>query len=188
MTATTDLFEIGEGSIPPPDDTTPPTVAANGDYDPAYPGSTPDAPYGFKDDGTPYRRRPKGTAGSKSPSKNTPATDRMAKTAANLLARGNSLMAMGLMALGLPMTASSMAEANDTFEELAYQALLNDPVLCKKILSAGAVSGKAGLAIAYGSLGMAIAPAAINEVKAKRREAATNAPEDSELTEEVYDA
>lgn len=174
MTETATIFTIDDA--PMPQDSPPPTVSASGDYDPQYPGSTPEAPYGYKPDGTPYKRHHGGRG--KSVSKNTPATDKMARTAANLLARGNGLIGIGLMSFGLPLTAAAMAEANDTFEELAYQALLNDPELCKKILGAGAMSGKAGLILAYGSLGMSIAPAAMTEFKAKRRGAATNPEEE----------
>lgn len=135
-------------------------------YNPVYPGSTADAPYGYKPDGEPYKRRPKGTAGGSSPTspRRMPATESQARVAAELLARLNSLVAMSLYASGLPLTSEALNTANDGFREMAYQALLTDPALCRLILGAGATSGKAGLIMAYTMLGLAVAPAAKTEI------------------------
>lgn len=152
----------------PPDD--PPPFDTGGDFDPEYPGSTPEAPYGFKDDGTPYRRRPKGTAkkSGKSAPRNSVASDVLARSAAGLLAQMNTLTGFSLAAFGLNETAESIVEANKRFEEMAYGALLNDPALCKKILSAGTNSGAAQLTMAYVTLALSIFPAARNDIKRKR--------------------
>jgi len=149
-----------------PQDTPPPT---SGDYNPEYPGSTAEAPYGYKPDGTPYKRRPKGTGGaSGSGTVKSPASDAQAKSAAYLLSRANVIVGISLAAFGMPMTTAALADANEDFEKMAYEALLTDPALCRKILSAGATSGKAGLVMAYASLGVSIMPAARDELRAKR--------------------
>src|SRR3954469_24269375 len=147
MTATLIDADIPADEIPPLDNGT-------GDYDPQYPGSTEDAPYGFKPDGTPYKRRPKGTGGSNTGGKASnagrmPASDIQARTAANLLANGNALIGASLAIFGLTQTTEQLAAANEQFKELAYEALLHDPALCKKILSTGATGGKMGLTLAY---------------------------------------
>ncbi len=171
--------------IPP--DTAPPTeppVPATGDYNPEYPGSTEEHPYGFKDDGTPYTRKPRGGpeptrlppswSKSKTPSTRTrgpmPASESQARAAAALLAKGNSLIGLSLGFAGLPMTSAQLAEANEGFEEQAYEALLTDPALCRKILSGGAMSGKVALILAYGMLGASVAPTAVMEVRKRREE------------------
>lgn len=157
-------------------DDIPPLENPTGDYDPEYPGSTPEAPYGFKDDGTPYRRRPKGTAkksGSSTPRK-APASDSLARSAAGLLAQMNTLTGFSLAAFGFNETSESIVEANKRFEEMAYSALLNDPALCKRILSAGTNSGAAQLTLAYVALGLAVFPAAKNDIKRKRQDNAVS--------------
>lgn len=156
-----------------PDDEAPADDYTNvmGDFDPDYPGSTAEAPYGYKANGDPYTRRPKGSAkGPRKAAANLPSTDKQARTAAALLARMNGFVGMGLAIFGMPMTAASMAEANSTFEEMAYQALLHDPALCKKILSTGATSGKGGLILAYSMLAVNMFPSAREEISAKRAE------------------
>jgi len=172
----TDTFVIEETELPR--DITPDISSGDvtGDYDPAYPGSTPEAPYGFKPDGSPYKRRPRGTATKTSNAgvRRTPASEQQAATAAALLAKMNLLIGAGLGMLGLPMTAASLAEANESFESMAREALLTDPALCRKILSAGATSGKTALVMAYGMLGASVAPAAFVEFKTRRNENAND--------------
>jgi hypothetical protein len=56
---------------------------------------------------------------------------------------------------------------------MARQSLEADPELCRKILSAGATSGKAGLAMAYLILGA-------NTFPAMRKEYRENHPKDIE--------
>lgn len=170
-------FEIGETSLPM--DVTPDfsSESVTGDYDPEFPGSTPEAPYGFKPDGSPYLRRPKGKgkSGGSSAAKTgtlrrTPASEQQAATAAALLARMNLLIGLSLNAMGLPGTSAALVEANDQFENMAREALLTDPALCRKILSAGATSGKTALIMAYGMLGVSVVPSALGEIKARRAE------------------
>ena len=141
-------------------------ITPGGDYDPDYPGSTPEAPYGYKADGTPYKRRPgkRGSSGSR-----IIAPESQARAAAAMLAKVNSLIAISLHVSGLPQTASAVNDGNREFETLAYEALRTDPVLCRKILSAGGTSGRAGLYMAYGSLAITAGPTAWNEYKERKR-------------------
>jgi hypothetical protein len=48
---------------------------------------------------------------------------------------------------------------------MAREALATDPALCKKILSAGATSGKAGLVMAYVMLGATVVPTMRSEYR-----------------------
>lgn len=140
-------------------------------YDPRYPDSTADAPFGFKPNGEPYKRHHSGNGKQptgKGPSR-MPASDAQARSAASVLGTLNKLIGMALLPV-LPQTAVAITEANDDFEQLAFQALLTDPALCKKILGAGTNSGKAQLFMAYGALGMSVVPTAMSEVRAKRVE------------------
>lgn len=105
---------------------------------------------------------------SKSTVKRSAASESQARAAAGLLAKINSMLGIGLMSFGMPMTAETLIKANEDFENMAYEALLNDPALCRKILSAGATSGKAGLVMAYGMLGVSVVPAAMLDIKARR--------------------
>lgn len=144
-------------------------VSSTGDFDPDYPGSTPDAPYGFKPNGEPYKRRPNksGTRASSGVTK-SPANDSLARSAAGVLSTMNILVGMSISAFGMTQTSESIVEANKRFEVMAVDALRNDPALCRKILSAGTSSGKAQLAMAYGTLALAVFPAAKNDVQMLR--------------------
>jgi hypothetical protein len=175
-------FTIDEGAIPQdeaPDFT--PTVADPSDssdprnwYNPDYPYSSEEHPYGYftGSDGSPdfdrpRKRRPHGArkdAGT-GVTKGYPATEKQARAAAKLLAQMNLFIGMGLYAAGLHQTAQELKTANEQFEEMAFNALLADPKLCSKILSAGATSGKAQLTMAYLALGGSLAPLAWQEIK-----------------------
>lgn len=142
------------------------------DFDPEFPGSTPEAPYGFKEDGTPYKRRPKGsgTGGSKTPrSTASKANETLATSAARMLCQINSLVGISLTVFGMPETAMDIEKANAQFETMAIESLRTDPTLCRKILSAGASSGRTGLLMAYIYLAGSAFPSARSEIKAKRR-------------------
>lgn len=177
MTATT--LDISTGNIPM--DEAPETEITTGlPFNPEYPDSTPDAPYGFFPDGRPRKRRPRGTgttATSSGPRK-TAASDSQARMAAAMLAQVNNLVGMSLALFRLPVTGAQITEANAGFEQMAYEALLTDPALCRKILSAGANSGKAGLVMAYAMLGAAVVPVAMQEMKESRRVALAEGAED----------
>src|SRR3954471_17859147 len=60
----------------------------------------------------------------------------MAANAADALNQINSMGVVLCMVLGLPMTASAIADRQDGFREQAYNALLTDPALCASILKA----------------------------------------------------
>jgi hypothetical protein len=92
----------------------------------------------------------------------------LARQAAAALAQLNGLACIGLMVVGFPATAGAISERNEDFENQAYNALLTDPALCATILKAGATSGKAALIIAYGMLGVSVAPVAVGELRERR--------------------
>lgn len=155
----------------PQDETPDIEVSSTGDFDPDYPGSTADAPYGFKPNGEPYKRRPN-KSGSRASSSGgvtkSPANDSLARSAAGVLSTMNILVGMSVSAFGMTQTSESIVEANKRFEVMAVDALRNDPALCRKILSAGTSSGKAQLVMAYGTLALAVFPAAKNDVQMLR--------------------
>lgn len=156
--------------LPVPDDETPPVENPTGDFDPSYPGSTSEAPYGFRDDGTPYKRHHGKRGGSPRSSSGKVSTrnETQARTAAALLAQMNLIVVMALQASNLDKTAASIAESNAMFEQMAFNALATDPALCRKILGAGAVSGKAGLIMAYAVLGVSAVPAIRTEIQERK--------------------
>lgn len=94
----------------------------------------------------------------------------MAAQATKVLEQLNGIFAIGLMAVGYIETARAIAGENEAFCEKAHQALLTDPELCKLILKGGVNSGRIGLGIAYGSMGIGVAPVAMMEFKAKKEE------------------
>lgn len=96
------------------------------------------------------------------------APDALAKQATAVLVQINGMVALASMGMSLFKTAHAISEANPTFEQQAYQALLTDQELCKLILKSGAKSAKLSLAIAYGGLGMAVLPTAVIELKEKK--------------------
>lgn len=101
----------------------------------------------------------------------------LAEQAADALVQVNSLMAMLCMTpiLRMPMTGSAISTAEDAFRAQAVEALTTDPKLARTILKAGTTSGRMALVIAYGMLGVAVAPVAMLELKDKRDEAAETA-------------
>lgn len=166
-------LDIEPGSVP---DSVPTTTGTNPDwYDQDYPYSTEEHPYGFfpledgtPDFGRPRKRRPKGSGGGGTKSSTSAKPSGNARQAARLLAQMNMFVGMGIMSFGFIQTAEQLKAANAGFEEMAYDALVNDPALCKKILSAGASSGKSQLVMAYAMLGVAIVPVAMTEAKSIR--------------------
>jgi len=104
----------------------------------------------------------------KGPAKVTGSASSLAAQAANVLEQVNGIVAIAAMATGFAGTASAIAAANGEFREQAYMALTTDPELCRLILKVGAKSSKMSLGMAYLGLGMAVAPVAVMEFKAKR--------------------
>ena len=166
-------FDISETYAP---DDAPPIDDDHTWFNAEYPHSTAEHPYGFFDkNGSPDFSRPRKnkprSGGAPSPSggvSTSAASQRSARAAAGLLSQMNMLVGISLITFGMPQTAMSLKEANSQFESMAYEALLNDPALCKKILSAGATSGKTQLIMAYGMLAMSLGPAAFVEIKERR--------------------
>lgn len=95
--------------------------------------------------------------------------ERLALQATEALVQVNNLTGLGARLLGLSTTAETIVFCEETFREQAYAALLTDTALCKQILSAGQISAKFSLAIAYAMLGAQVAPVAIVELKQKRQ-------------------
>ena len=102
-------------------------------------------------------------------------TPKVSGSAANLAAQAtavlvqlNGMIALGVAAVGMFGTGRAIADANSMFEQQAYAALSTDPEFCKMILKSGAKSAKLSLALAYGGLGMAVGPVAIQELKEKK--------------------
>lgn len=114
-------------------------------------------------------RRPSGSATRSSAGRKTLGkNEALAAQATEALCQVNGLITLGVMATGLPATASAIQTADEGFREQAYAALLTDPALCQTILRAGTASGKVSLLIAYGMLAAAVTPVAMLEIKEKR--------------------
>jgi hypothetical protein len=94
----------------------------------------------------------------------------LAGQATGVLVQLNGMLAMGAMALGMFGTASAISDANGTFEEQAYQALLTDPELCRLLLKGGVKSAKVSLGLAYVGMGVSVVPTAMMELKEKKAE------------------
>ena len=92
----------------------------------------------------------------------------LAAQASEVLAKTNSLAMLAILAFGMPLTATTIAEHNEQFKESAYEALLLDPKLCQSILATGGKTAGLALFMAYGQLGMFVVPLAITEFKEKR--------------------
>jgi hypothetical protein len=106
--------------------------------------------------------------GARAKSTSSGATNaKLARQAAEVLAQLNSMLGLGAMFLGYPMTASAIGNTEDKFIDLAASALETDPGLCRVILRAGTKSARVGLAMAYAQLGMALAPVIVMEYKAR---------------------
>lgn len=106
--------------------------------------------------------------------------EKLALQATEALVQINTLTGLGTRLMGLSTTSETIMFCEDTFREQAYAALLTDPALCKQILSAGQVSAKFSLAIAYAMLGAQVVPVAVLELKQKRQ-----AKEDETQNEQV---
>ena len=168
---TTNVLDFRSGEIP--DDAPPGTSMPEGatSFDPEFPGSTEEAPYGYKPDGTPYKRRPNGGGRPKGSGIKGKGNESNARAAANMLCMMNNMLGVSLSMFGLPLTGAAIADANAQFEVMAIEALRTDPALCRKIMSAGATTGKTQLILAYGYLGMSAFPAMREEYAARRSEA-----------------
>lgn len=185
-------LQIGEGTVPQDDvpftsDDAPQTddTESTGWFNADYPHSTEEHPFGYfpisasnpePDFTRPRKRRPHNRGGSSAGATvaRSAQADKTAQTAAAMLARINSLIGMSLMSFGMPLSGGQIIEANDVFKDMAYEALQTDPNLARKILSAGASSGKAQLTMAYVMLFGSVTPVAMTEIKERRKENENN--------------
>ena len=110
----------------------------------------------------------------------TPKNDRLAAQATDALMQINGLGALVCMLSGMPMTAAAITSTEDGLREQVKAALITDPDLCNKILSAGTHSAKISLVIAYGMFAAAVVPVAIMEFKSNREARELEAEKDSE--------
>lgn len=104
----------------------------------------------------------------KTPTVTRGGNEKLATQATESLIQINRLTGLGLRLIGLSSSSEMIMFCEEGFRVQAYEALLTDPALCKQILSAGAVSGKFSLAIAYAMMGAQVAPVAMMEIKQKR--------------------
>lgn len=117
-------------------------------------------------------RKPTLCAGCKPARKTGTTAPRVTGTNANLAAQAtevlsqlNAFVAMGAAVMKMFNTSSAIAAYDETFKGQAYAALVTDPELCRFILKGGVKSAKLTLAIAYGGMGIAVAPTAFMEFK-----------------------
>lgn len=98
----------------------------------------------------------------------TPQDEKAAARAVDALWELNAGGAFLTQFAGYEATAEAIRLTEEGFRERAYQALLRDPELAKRITQSGAMSGKLGLALAYFMLGTAVVPIAAMEMRQKR--------------------
>lgn len=113
----------------------------------------------------------RGTRSSNTTSKVKGTNEQLAAQALEVLCGFNGIAAFGMRLMRLTETGQAITDRETAFREQAYLALLMDPKLCQTILKSSGTSGIMGLFMAYGMLGAAIAPVAMNEIKALRAEA-----------------
>lgn len=92
----------------------------------------------------------------------------LATQAAKTLVQINTMIGMLGAATGFFRTASEIFAYQETFEAQAFTALSTDLELCRAILRTGAKSAKVSLILAYGGMGVAVAPTAMNEFREKK--------------------
>lgn len=110
----------------------------------------------------------------------TPKNDRLAAQATDALMQINGLGALVCMLSGMPMTATAITGAEEGLREQVKAALITDPDLCNKILSAGTHSAKISLVIAYGMFAAAVLPVGIMEFKQNKEARQVEADKDTE--------
>ena len=96
--------------------------------------------------------------------------ERLAAQATDALMQINGIGAMSCMLLGMPLTAGAITSAEEGLREQVHAALITDPDLAAKILSAGTHSAKVSLVIAYGMFAAAVVPVAVMEGKTRKAE------------------
>lgn len=101
----------------------------------------------------------------------------LAGQAADTLAQYNDLVAFVATMAKYENTGEALSNANETFREKAYAALLTDPDLAASIVRSGGISGKAALIISYAMLAGAVAPVAMMEARVHKAERIARAEE-----------
>lgn len=97
------------------------------------------------------------------------ANDKLASQATSVLCGYNRIASISVDLFGMKETADAIWNGNDEFSNLAYEALLGDPVLAKRIASVTAGSpGMLGLVIAYAALGSSVAGVARAELAERK--------------------
>lgn len=92
----------------------------------------------------------------------------LAAQATETLMMGNTLIAIGLRAGKMPLTAEALEIAKDGFREQVYLSLMADPALCRTILKGGSAGARVSLILAYASLASIIVPTAMMELQVRR--------------------
>jgi hypothetical protein len=163
----TALSFVEDTADAPPRDTTPP-FADGGDFNPEYPGSTKEAPYGFTREGKPRVRKPYrygdgqgGTTDNKAG--RSPQNEKLAQQASDVLTTGVSIVGTIAMAVGFQRTAGAMAANIDGLAARNVAALQTDPALCRMILRAGPASARLVLVGSFAMFGFQVAPTAVAE-------------------------
>lgn len=110
----------------------------------------------------------------------TPKNDKLAAQATDALMQMNGLAALVCMLSGMPMTAAAINNAEEGLREQVKAALITDPDLASKILSAGTHSAKISLVIAYGMFAAAVVPVGVMEFKANKERRDLESSEETE--------
>lgn len=127
------------------------------------------------------KNRRRGAAAADAPPAATPASEKSAAQATEVLCQLNDWLSIGAMMVGLHGTAGELAQRQEAFREQAFSALLLDPALCRAILRSGARSGKVALGMAYLTMLGSVAPTALLEIKELREaRAASTAPDEAD--------
>lgn len=127
-----------------------------------------DMPFDVEDEAPRVSPRPMPKLRGTVPKVGKVGNETLASQATEVLLQVNGFAALGAISFGYGMTASAIAEREQTFKDQIYQALLPDPRLCASILRAQGAGGIMSLIIAYVMLGVSIAPVAMMEYKAKK--------------------
>lgn len=126
----------------------------------------------------------KGTTRSKGPgTKGNAAT--LAGQAVEALWQINGMGALIAMIAGFHGTAQAIRDREDVFRQMAYDALVTDPDMCRVILRGGVQSSKLTLIMCYGMFAAGIGPVFLMELKAKK-EAKLALQEEEERTANLY--
>ena len=113
----------------------------------------------------------------------TPKNERLAAQATDALMQINGIAALICMLSSMPMTAEAINKAEDGLREQVKAALITDPDLCNKILSAGTHSAKISLVIAYGMFAATVAPVAVLEFRQNKALREAREAEEEEVAE-----